>query len=51
MLPAGHTLDVKAFGPDGKPRDVKALENGESHIMDVKALVDGQQLPRFRASS
>ncbi len=45
VLPTGHTLDVKAFDAAGKPHDVKALENGDTHLMDVKALVDGQQLP------
>jgi hypothetical protein len=45
VLPTGHTLAIKAFDAEGKPHDVKALENGDTHLMDVKALVGDQQLP------
>lgn len=45
VMPTGLTLDVKAFGPDGKPHDVKALEIGDAHLLDVKALVGGASWP------
>ncbi len=45
ILPNGTTLDVKAFGPDGRPNDVKALQHGDAHMLDVKALVGGTELP------
>ena len=45
VLPDGTTLDVKAFGADGKANDVKALENGGTHLLDVKAIVAGGSLP------
>lgn len=45
VLPDGTTLHVKAFGADGAPNDVKALEVGDTHMMDVKALVGGEKLP------
>lgn len=45
VMPDGTTLDVKAFGIDGKPNDVKALENGDTHLLDVKALIPGGSLP------
>lgn len=38
VMPTGTTLDVKAFDKSGKQYDVKALENGDTHVMDVKAL-------------
>lgn len=42
----GATLDVKAFDRSGKGWDLKAIEeDGELHLMDVKALVDGKRLP------
>lgn len=45
ILPNGTTLDVKAFGADGKANDVKALQRGDAHLLDVKALVAGVELP------
>ena len=45
VLPTGVTLDVKAFDKSGKQYDVKALENGDTHIIDVKAIDGGVQLP------
>lgn len=45
ILPDGTTLDVKAFGADGKPNDVKALQRGDAHMLDIKALVGGSELP------
>lgn len=45
VLPTGVTLDVKAFDKSGKQYDVKALENGDTHIMDVKALDGANQFP------
>ena len=45
VMPNGTTLDVKAFGEDGKPNDVKALQRGDAHLLDIKALVGGAELP------
>lgn len=45
VMPTGITLDVKAFDKSGKQYDVKALENGDTHVMDVKALDGAAQFP------
>lgn len=45
IMPNGTTLDVKAFGADGRPNDVKALQRGDTHLLDIKALVVGAELP------
>ncbi|MEO8067915.1 MAG: hypothetical protein ABI599_09515 [Flavobacteriales bacterium] len=45
VLPTGITLDVKAFDKSGKKYDVKAIENGDTHVMDVKALDGATQFP------
>jgi hypothetical protein len=45
VLPTGVTLDVKAFDKAGKQYDVKALENGDTHVMDVKAIDGATMLP------
>lgn len=45
VMPNGTALDVKAFGADGKPNDVKALQRGDAHLLDIKALVAGAELP------
>ena len=45
VMPNGTTLDVKAFGADGKANDVKALQRGDAHLMDINALVAGSELP------
>lgn len=44
-MPTGTTLDVKAFDKSGKQYDVKALENGDTHVMDVKAMDGTAQFP------
>ncbi len=45
VMPNGTTLDVKAFDADGKPNDVKAIQRGDAHLLDIKALVAGVELP------
>ncbi|MBK6541127.1 MAG: hypothetical protein IPG10_07580 [Flavobacteriales bacterium] len=45
VLPTGVTLDVKAFDKAGKQYDVKALENGDTHVMDVKAIDGATMMP------
>lgn len=45
VMPNGTTLDVKAFSADGKPNDVKALQRGDTHLLDIKAQVAGAELP------
>ncbi|MCA8976233.1 MAG: hypothetical protein KDC98_16045 [Planctomycetes bacterium] len=43
--PEGRTVDVKAIDTDGAILDVKAVESdGNLHVMDIKALRQGQQL-------
>ena len=47
--PEGRLLDVKAVDKDGKLHAVKAIEaDGNVHLLDIKALVDGKRLPRWR---
>lgn len=45
VMANGTSLDVKAFGADGKPNDVKAIQRGDAHLLDIKALVAGVELP------
>ena len=45
VMPNGTTLDLQAFGTDGKPNDVKALERGDAHLLDIRALIGGIELP------
>lgn len=46
VRPDGRLLDVKAIALDGEIIDVKAIETpGNLHLMDVKALRDGEKLP------
>ena len=45
ITPEGGILDVKALDKDGKIYDVKAFpRNGDYHMMDIKAIKDGQKL-------
>ena len=42
----GKSLDVKAFDKEGKTFDIKAIQNSnQDSFLDVKAIVDGEQLP------
>jgi hypothetical protein len=44
--PQGAFLDVKALDKSGKIYDVKAIQdNFQRHLLDVKALVGGEELP------
>ena len=44
--PDGKSLDVKAFDKDGKSFDIKAIQDSDQDIfLDVKAIVDGKELP------
>lgn len=44
--PEGRLLDVKALDADGQLYDVKAIEiDGNRHIMDIKAIKNGERLP------
>ena len=44
--PEGRLLDVKALDADGRVYDVKAIEvDGNRHIMDIKAIKNGERLP------
>lgn len=45
VLPNGTTLDVNAFDRSGRVLDVKALEDDDTHVMDVKAMDNGALLP------
>ena len=42
----GKSLDIKVFDNQGKPFDVKAIQDSDQdNLLDVKAIVDGQELP------
>ncbi|MBC8755012.1 hypothetical protein H2O64_10040 [Kordia sp. YSTF-M3] len=44
--PDGQSLDVKAFDEEGKSFDIKAIQNSDQDsFLDIKAIVDGEQLP------
>lgn len=44
--PDGRLLDVKALDKEDKINDVKAfVTNGELHLMDIKALINGKKQP------
>jgi len=44
--PEGECLDVKTIDKDGNIYDVKAIQNSDqTSIMDIKAFVNGKQLP------
>lgn len=44
--PEGKLLDIKAIGKDGAIYDVKAIQDQDQRsILDIKALVNGAQLP------
>ncbi len=44
--PDGQSLDIKVFDNAGKSFDIKAIQNSDQdNLLDVKAIVDGAQLP------
>ncbi len=44
--PEGRAIDVKALDKDGNIYDVKAIQDSDQrHLMDVKAIVGGNNLP------
>ncbi|WP_299554517.1 hypothetical protein [Seonamhaeicola sp.] len=44
--PNGQSLDIKIFDNAGKPFDIKAIQNSDQdNLLDVKAIVNGEQLP------
>lgn len=43
--PDGQFLDVKAIDSSSGIHDVKAIEDGDRHVMDIKALAGGKRLP------
>ena len=43
--PDGKLLDVVAIDKQGKQYPLKVIQNGDVHLMDVKAIVDGKRLP------
>jgi hypothetical protein len=44
--PDGQTLAIKAFNKEGKTFDIKAIQNSDQDsFLDVKAMVDGKELP------
>ena len=44
--PDGQTLDIKAFDEEGNSFDIKAIQDSDQdNFLDVKAIVDGEQLP------
>ena len=44
--PDGKSFDVKVFNSAGEPFDIKAIQNSDQdNFLDVKAIVDGEQLP------
>lgn len=44
--PDGQTLDIKAFDKEGNSFDIKAIQNSDQDsFLDVKAIVDGKELP------
>ncbi|EAR01389.1 hypothetical protein [Maribacter sp. HTCC2170] len=44
--PDGKSLAIKAFDNEGKSFDIKAIQNSDQDsFLDVKAIVDGKQLP------
>jgi len=46
ILPDGKSLDVKVFNSAGEPFDIKAIQNSDQdNLLDVKAIIDGEQLP------
>lgn len=45
ILADGRTLDVKAFDPQGGRHDVKAMDEGATHLMDVRAMAGDKSLP------
>ncbi len=46
IQPDGQSLDVKVFNTAGDPFDIKAIQNSDQdNLLDVKAIVDGEQLP------
>ena len=46
IQPDGQSLDVKVFNSAGDAFDIKAIQNSDQdNLLDVKAMIDGEQLP------
>lgn len=46
ILPDGQSIDIKGFDNEGKPFDIKAIQNSDQdNLLDVKAIIDGEKLP------
>jgi hypothetical protein len=46
LTPDGTSLEIKAFDKAGRAHEVKAIaEDGDLHLLDIKAFVDGRRLP------
>jgi hypothetical protein len=44
--PDGQSIAIKAFDEQGKSFDIKAIQNSDQvNFLDVKAIVDGEELP------
>ena len=46
IQPNGESLDIKIFDNEGKPFDVKAIQNSDQdNLLDIKAIVGSELLP------